>query len=118
MAINIIQGYNPSTTEPMDSRTVVASAAARYAIASFNAYEGLVVYQTDTNEVWILTDTANIGNSSGWTQIPTGGGGGAVTAAGTADINAGTTGDIYIRPAELEASKHTTINVFNYLNFT
>jgi hypothetical protein len=41
MAINTIQGYAPSTTEPIDSRIIKANASARLAIPAFNAYKGL-----------------------------------------------------------------------------
>lgn len=74
MAINIIQGYNPSTTEPIDSRQLVANQAARYAIATFNAYNGMIVYQQDTKALWVLTNTTAISGSSGWTQVGAGSG--------------------------------------------
>jgi hypothetical protein len=70
MAINIAQGYNPSTTEPIDSRFVVANSASRYAFNSLiNAYEGLLVYQKDTNQLFQLIDTASVGSEAGWEQI-------------------------------------------------
>ena len=69
MALNIIQGYNPSTTEPIDSRFVIASTAARYAIPAFNTYEGLLVYQQDTNTLYSLIDPTNIGNINGWVEL-------------------------------------------------
>jgi hypothetical protein len=75
MAINVIQGYNPSTTEPIDSRQLVANQATRYTITTFNAYNGLIVYQEDTKVLWVLNDITNIGNSNGWSQV---GGGGTV----------------------------------------
>ena len=74
MALNIIQGYSPSTTEPIDSRFVTATSSSRFAIPVFNAYEGLLVYQTDNNKVYSLIDIANINNSSGWQEIGAGGG--------------------------------------------
>jgi hypothetical protein len=74
MAINIIQGYNPSTTEPIDSRQLVADKATRFAILAFNAYNGMIVYQQDTKALWILTDIAEIGNDNGWSVV--GGGSG------------------------------------------
>jgi len=69
MAYNIIQGFNPSTTEPIDSRQLVTNQNARYSIAAFNAYNGMIVYQQDTRVLWVLTDIVKIGNSEGWSQI-------------------------------------------------
>jgi hypothetical protein len=86
MAINIIQGYNPSTVEPIDSRFVRANQAARYAIATFDAYNGLVVYQTDTKELFVLVDKTNISNAAGWQQVQN-------TAAFTGSFTGSFTGD-------------------------
>ena len=54
MAINILQGYNPSTTEPIDARLVAETSSSRYAIPSYNAYNGLTVYQTDNQKLYVL----------------------------------------------------------------
>jgi hypothetical protein len=72
MAINIIQGFNPSTTEPIDSRQLVANSASRFDIATFNAYEGMIVYQQDTKVLWVLTDIAAISGSGGWSPVGSG----------------------------------------------
>ncbi len=76
MALNIIQGYSPSTTEPIDSRFVTATSSSRFAIPIFNAYEGLLVYQQDNNKLYTLIDTSNITNNNGWQEIGSGSGGG------------------------------------------
>ena len=75
MALNILQGYSPDTPEPIDSRFVAVDSASRYAIPSFGAYNGLLVYQQDTQVLWVLIDINNISNSNGWSQV---GGGGTV----------------------------------------
>jgi hypothetical protein len=41
-----------------------------------------------------------------------------VGAASTGQINTPDSSDVYVRPQELETSKHATINIFNYLNFS
>lgn len=73
MAYGIIAGFAPSTTEPIDSRTIKANATARKGMNSFDIYEGLVVYQLDTNQLWVLIDTANYNNDSGWQLVGSGG---------------------------------------------
>jgi len=70
MAINTIQGFNPSTTEPIDSRTVVADSGSRFGIPIYNAYEGLLVFQKDTNELYSLIDTGSISSNGGWQLVP------------------------------------------------
>ena len=76
MAEVIFTGLNPDTIEPLDSRTVAADEAARFALASTIIYDGLVVYQEDDEKLYVLTDKSNVGSSSGWTEVGSGGGGG------------------------------------------
>jgi hypothetical protein len=39
------------------------------------------------------------------------------TSANVDEINIGTSGNVFVRPEELEQSKHSTINIYNNLNF-
>ena len=98
MAINTIQGFNPSTTEPIDSRTVVADSGARFGIPIYNAYEGLLVFQKDTNELYSLIDTGSISSNAGWTLVGSGGSSGtsAFIATGSVTSSVNVTGDIFI----------------------
>jgi hypothetical protein len=73
MAINIIQGFNPSTTEPIDSRSLVANQTARFAIPNYNAYNGLLVFQQSDSTLWQLINIANITIAGGWSQVGAGG---------------------------------------------
>ena len=69
MAIILPGGFNITNNEPVDARISLADETARYALSSANVYEGLQVYQRDNNTIWILTDTLNVGNLAGWTQL-------------------------------------------------
>jgi hypothetical protein len=69
MAIILPGGFNITNNEPVDARMSLADQSARYALSSANVYEGLQVYQRDNNTIWVLTDTTNVGNSNGWTQL-------------------------------------------------
>lgn len=69
MAIILPSGFNITNNEPVDARFSLADQTARYGLSSANIYEGLVVYQRDNNTLWILVDTAQVSNSSGWQQI-------------------------------------------------
>jgi len=68
MAIDLITGFNISTSDPVDTRIVVADATARKALGG-PAFEGLIVYETGSNQLYILVDAANSANDSGWRKI-------------------------------------------------
>jgi len=72
MAIILPGGFNITNNEPVDARITLADQTARYALSSANVYEGLIVFQQDNNTIWVLTDTTNVGNSNGWTQLQIG----------------------------------------------
>ena len=72
MAIILPSGFNILNNEPVDARITLADQTARYALSSANVYEGLIVFQQDSNTVWVLTDTVNVGNENGWTQLQIG----------------------------------------------
>lgn len=72
MAIILPGGFNITNNEPADARFSVANAAARYALSSANVYEGLTVYEQDTNRYYVLVDTSNQSNATGWQEISTG----------------------------------------------
>ena len=69
MAITTPAGFRITSTEPVDTRIILANEAARYALQSINVYEGLLVYQQDTQAFWVVTDTGSVGNSAGWTAF-------------------------------------------------
>lgn len=69
MAIILPGGFNITNNEPVDARFSLADESARYGLSSANIYEGLVVYQQDTNTLWVLKDTSNSTNSDGWEEI-------------------------------------------------
>ena len=72
MAIILPGGFNITNSDPVDARFALANQTARYALSLANVYKGLVVFQQDNSTLFVLTDTANVGNSSGWTQIQIG----------------------------------------------
>jgi hypothetical protein len=72
MAIILPSGFNITNSDPVDARFSLADQAARYALSAANVYEGLIVFQQDSGSVWILTDSSNVGNDFGWTQIQIG----------------------------------------------
>lgn len=72
MAIILPGGFNITNSDPVDARFALANQSARYGLSSANVYKGLVVFQQDDSTMWVLTDTANVGNTNGWTQIQIG----------------------------------------------
>jgi hypothetical protein len=69
MAIILPGGFNITNSDPVDARFSLADQSARYALSAANIYEGLLVYQRDTNTIWVLKDTSNVGNVNGWEEV-------------------------------------------------
>ena len=69
MAIILPGGFNITNSDPVDARFSLADQSARYALSAANIYEGLLVYQRDTNTIWVLKDTTNVGNVNGWEEV-------------------------------------------------
>jgi hypothetical protein len=72
MAIILPGGFNITNSDPVDARFALANQSARYALSLANVYKGLIVFQQDDSTMWVLTDTANVGNTNGWTQLQIG----------------------------------------------
>ena len=87
MAINTGLGFNVAGKEPIDSRITVADMAARKALLSGQAYEGLIVYQQDTDVLYVLTNDADPSLDASWMEIGAGvtidGDGNSITIGGT-----------------------------------
>jgi hypothetical protein len=69
MAINLPGGFSILNVDPIDARFVVADQSERLGFSSANVYEGLLVYQEDNNKLYVLTDTSNYNQTSGWTEV-------------------------------------------------
>ena len=59
-------GFSPDITQPLDNRTVVANQATRLALPTGRIYEGLLVFQEDTNELFVLIDSSDASISTNW----------------------------------------------------
>jgi hypothetical protein len=77
MAITLPSGFKITSTDPIDSRITVADQSARLSFSEVNVYNGLVVYQRDTEELYVLNDTGSWNVSSGWSLVGSGGSGSA-----------------------------------------
>lgn len=69
MAIILPSGFNITNNDPVDARISVANASARLGFSTANVYEGLTVYQQDTNEVYVLTDATAPSSTASWSLI-------------------------------------------------
>lgn len=69
MAIVLPSGFTITNNEPADSRITVANAAARLAFSNANVYEGLLVYQQDTDTIYALNNASSPSVESSWTQV-------------------------------------------------
>jgi hypothetical protein len=69
MAIILPSGFQITNIEPVDSRFSVANSSSRLGFSSANVYEGLTVYQQDTNKYYILVDTGSHTIEAGWQEV-------------------------------------------------
>lgn len=69
MAIILPGGFSITNNEPVDARISVSDATARLAFSIANVYEGLIVYQKDTDQLYVLNDSTTPGTSSSWSLI-------------------------------------------------
>ena len=118
MAIILPGGFNITNNEPADARFSVANRAARYAISSANIYEGLTVYEQDTNRYYVLVDTSNVGNVNDWKEISTGNeiSGSAVLGSDLLNLHSITgsvniTGSLSLNHSNLEVTGSLGINL-------
>ena len=96
MPIILPSGFQITNTDPVDARFTVTNQAARYALAPANIYLGLLVYQQDVQLTFLLVDTANVANASGWQILITGGSSisGSQTISGSLTILGSITGSL------------------------
>jgi len=96
MPIILPSGFNITNTDPIDARFTVANQAARYALAPANIYLGLLVYQQDVQLTFLLVNTANVANASGWQVLITGGSSisGSQTISGSLTVLGSITGSL------------------------
>ena len=80
MPIVLPSGFQITSQEPIDSRITKADQASRLALSEFNVFPGLIVYQQDTQKLYVLNDTGSVGSNAGWSEISGSGGGSAYSA--------------------------------------
>ena len=74
MPIVLPSGFQITSTDPIDSRMTVADQAARLGFSQYNVFDGLLVFQRDTEELYVLKDTGSYNLNSGWKLIGSGSG--------------------------------------------
>jgi len=62
------EGFTMQASIPVDTRFFVTGSGLLYDIQT--VYNGLTVYVTASNEYFVLTDSSNSTNESGWSQLP------------------------------------------------
>ena len=115
MAIILPSGFNITNVDPIDSRFTVSNESARLGFSAANVYEGLVVYQQDTNELYVLTSTGSYNSNAGWTLVGSGAGS-TFISTGSVSASVDLTGDIFIirsgsyNPFTVSSTGTTTIS--------
>jgi hypothetical protein len=98
MAIILPGGFNITNNDPVDARITVADQTARLSFSIANVYEGLVVFQRDTNQLYVLTDSLNPGDNISWALISAAQEGAALAgiAAGNGLTGGGSSGNVNV----------------------
>lgn len=71
MAITLPSGFNITNNEPGDSRVVVANQSARLGFSAANVYKGMLVFQQDTQELYVLIDNTGPSINANWIKLVT-----------------------------------------------
>jgi len=95
MAIDVIVGFNPSTPDPLDSRLVALNANDRLSRKSSNCYEGLLIFQQDTNELYACINPDDPSLTDSWILISDGSPASAFPFTGEGEI----TGSLRMLPS-------------------
>ena len=69
MAIILPSGFSITSNDPVDSRITVADQAARLGFSAANVYEGLLMYQQDTNELYVLVTPGSPSLNASWQLV-------------------------------------------------
>lgn len=72
MAITLPSGFRITNNEPGDSRVAVTNQAARLAFSAANVYKGLLVFQQDTQELYVLINESSPTDNNSWAKVFTG----------------------------------------------
>ena len=72
MAITLPSGFRITNNEPGDSRVAVANQAARLGFSAANVYKGLLVFQQDTQELYVLLNESSPTDNLSWAKVFTG----------------------------------------------
>jgi len=94
MPIVLPSGFNVTSTEPVDARFSVANQAARLGISTANVYRGLLVFQRDTNILYVLLNEAAPALDSSW-QIVGSVISGSLVISGSVISTGGFTGSLF-----------------------
>jgi hypothetical protein len=68
MAVNIPAGFKVTNADPIDGRIIVNNESERLSF-TVNAYEGMLVYQKDTDSLYVLFDTSQKATNNGWKLV-------------------------------------------------
>jgi hypothetical protein len=116
MAIILPGGFNITNNEPVDARLTVADASARLNFSSANVYEGLLVYQQDTNEIYVLIDASDPSQAGNWALAASVASGSALTgiSAGDGLSGGGSTGNVVLNLDTGSAHFTDALQAINY----
>jgi len=119
-SFNGTASWSNNTISASYALTASVAVSASYALSSsvaVSASYALTASRAVSSSMAISASYTNYAENANYAN--TAGTAGTLSNHATVDqINVGDTADVFIRPGELEESKYTTLNIYNYNNFT
>ena len=104
MPLDLVAGWNISNPDPIDTRHIVTQSSDRYGFSFARIHTGLATFESESQEYYILANSASYTNAAGWSRIYTstpGGQGLSVSGSITASIAISSSNTIYTNNLEV-----------------
>lgn len=95
MPLDLIAGWNITSPDPIDTRHIVTQSSDRFGFSFARIHTGLATFESESQQYFILSDSASYTNSQGWSKIYISDPGGAnLTISGSLFVGSGSVGSI------------------------
>ena len=106
MPLDLIAGWNITNPDPIDTRHVVTQSSDRYGFSFARIHNGLTTFESESQEYYILANSASYTNAAGWSRVYTSDPGGmGLSISGSLFVGSGSEGSITASVA-ISASNH------------
>jgi hypothetical protein len=71
MPLDLVAGWNITSPDPIDTRYIVTQSSDRYGFSFARIHNGLATFESESQEYYILANSASYTNAAGWSRIYT-----------------------------------------------